>query len=459
MTDINRENRVLFGPYEADLHTHELWKFGTRVKLVGQPFEILAVLLSKPGELVTRDELRERLWPRETFVDFNHGLNAAVNKLRDVLCDSAENPKYIETLPRRGYRFVAAVERKTAAPVAFSSAPAVRERRESRGQHVESLAEQHPPGGLPLKRITWPYWALGLLAGSALLFALFISFLKISSATHEKMARESAMNSGPMQGLQSVVVSGGRNEGAQFSPDGTKIVYMSNRTGGRNLWVSDADGRNGRQITTIGDAGTPRWSPDGSSIAFDAKVHEFSAVFLVDRDGGALRVMALGAANNSVPSWSRDGQSIYFASDRTGRYEVWKMPVTGGSAQQVTHEGGFAAFEAGDGKTVYYSKTQFPNPDLWEFDGRAESPLPSIVRPGTWASWALNGNTIYFVQQGPGDQAALDALDLASRKMQQITLLGHFPFWLAVRPDAQSILFDQADSESTTSLVQLEKFR
>src|SRR5882724_10314099 len=102
--------RVRFGPYEADLHTHELWKFGLKVKLVGQPFEVLAILLSKPGQLVTREELRDLLWPGDTYVDFNHGLNAAVNRLREALCDSAEAPRYVETLPRRGYRFIAAIE-------------------------------------------------------------------------------------------------------------------------------------------------------------------------------------------------------------------------------------------------------------------------------------------------------------------------------------------------------------
>ncbi|MBO0912709.1 MAG: winged helix-turn-helix domain-containing protein, partial [Acidobacteria bacterium] len=103
-------DKVKFGPFEADLDTRELWKEGIRLKLIGQPFEILAVLVSKPGRLVTREELRARLWPADTFVDFNHGLNAAINRLRDALCDSAENPRYIETLPRRGYRFIASVE-------------------------------------------------------------------------------------------------------------------------------------------------------------------------------------------------------------------------------------------------------------------------------------------------------------------------------------------------------------
>src|SRR5579871_4660399 len=106
----HHSDRARFGPFEVDLQTHELWKYGTRLKLVGQPFEILALLLSRPGKLVTRDELRNRLWPSDTFVDFNHGLNAAVNKLREALSDSAEDPRFIETLPRRGYRFVAEVE-------------------------------------------------------------------------------------------------------------------------------------------------------------------------------------------------------------------------------------------------------------------------------------------------------------------------------------------------------------
>src|SRR5262245_1349857 len=109
-------HRMRFGPFEADLETHELWKNGVRVKLGGQPFEILALLLQKPGQMITREELQKELWAADTFVDFNHGLNAAVNKLRETLADSAEEPKYVETLPRRGYRFVGKVE--TAVPAA-----------------------------------------------------------------------------------------------------------------------------------------------------------------------------------------------------------------------------------------------------------------------------------------------------------------------------------------------------
>src|SRR5215472_525414 len=103
--------RIKFGPFEADLKTRELWKGGLKLKLSGQPFEILAMLVERPSQLVTREELRKRIWSEDTFVDFGHGLNAAVNKLRDALSDSAEEPRYIETLPRRGYRFRAEVAR------------------------------------------------------------------------------------------------------------------------------------------------------------------------------------------------------------------------------------------------------------------------------------------------------------------------------------------------------------
>jgi DNA-binding winged helix-turn-helix (wHTH) protein/tetratricopeptide (TPR) repeat protein len=102
--------KTRFGPYELDLRSGELHKHGVRMKLQDQPFQILALLLERPGDVITREELRQTLWPADTFVDFDTGLNSAVKKLRDVLADSAEEPRYIETLPRRGYRFIAQVE-------------------------------------------------------------------------------------------------------------------------------------------------------------------------------------------------------------------------------------------------------------------------------------------------------------------------------------------------------------
>src|ERR1700690_889043 len=98
-----------FGTFELDLRSGELRKQGLRVKLQEQPFRVLAVLLRRPGEVVNREELRSQIWPADTFVDFDNGLNTAINKLREALGDSADRPRFIQTLPRRGYRFIAPV--------------------------------------------------------------------------------------------------------------------------------------------------------------------------------------------------------------------------------------------------------------------------------------------------------------------------------------------------------------
>jgi DNA-binding winged helix-turn-helix (wHTH) protein len=111
MPSSNREARLLrFGVFEIDLNAGELRKNGARIRLQGQPFQVLTALLQNAGQVVTRDELREKIWPADTFVDFDHSLNTAVNKIRESLGDSASNPRFVETLARRGYRFIAPVD-------------------------------------------------------------------------------------------------------------------------------------------------------------------------------------------------------------------------------------------------------------------------------------------------------------------------------------------------------------
>jgi DNA-binding winged helix-turn-helix (wHTH) protein len=107
---------IQFGEFAIDPHAGELFKKGTKIKLQQQPFQVLAILLERPGDLVTREELRERIWPADTFVDFDHSLNTAVKKLRQALGDGTQKPRFVETLPRKGYRFLGTV--KGAAKVA-----------------------------------------------------------------------------------------------------------------------------------------------------------------------------------------------------------------------------------------------------------------------------------------------------------------------------------------------------
>jgi DNA-binding winged helix-turn-helix (wHTH) protein len=123
MPSSNREVRLLrFGIFEVDLTAGELRKNGARIRLQEQPFQVLTALLQNAGQVVTRDELREKIWPADTFVDFDHSLNTAVNKIREALGDSASSPRFVETLARRGYRFIAHVDSVAAATTV--SAPA-----------------------------------------------------------------------------------------------------------------------------------------------------------------------------------------------------------------------------------------------------------------------------------------------------------------------------------------------
>ena len=143
--------------------------------------------------------------------------------------------------------------------------------------------------------------------------------------------------------------------GPNFSPDGSRIAFHSDRSGNFEIWVCDAAGLQPLQLTFLrtSNTGTPRWSPDGRRIAFDARPGEDAAdIYVIDADGGAPRRVTTEPSDDVVPSWSNDGRWIYFASKRTGRWEVWKAPADGGQPVQVTKHGGFAAFESRDGQSL-----------------------------------------------------------------------------------------------------------
>ena len=148
--------RYKFDEFEADLRAAELRRSGTRLKLQLQPFQVLVALLERPQEVVTRDELRQRLWPRDTFVDFDHGLNTAMVKLRDVLGDSASTPRYIETIAKRGYRFLGS-------PVAVpeQAAAAAQAAIEMEPQPVRPQAETAPVEARPAQESTLPRTSRG----------------------------------------------------------------------------------------------------------------------------------------------------------------------------------------------------------------------------------------------------------------------------------------------------------
>src|ERR1700681_2047532 len=285
--------RARFGPFEVDLHTHELWEFGTRVELVGQPFEILAVLLSRPGELVTREELRTQLWPGDTFVDFNHGLNAAVNKLREALSDSADAPRYVETLPRRGYRFIAIVDwlNPSTNMVASSTASSPIPIR-------EDLPVVPPPNpALEAKREAFPdrRWPRFFM-GAAVLLALLLTatfLLKTVSGYGGRLTTRSS----PQRTRALNIV--GAAEPA-FSPDGNSLTFVrgSDRPGDRGIFVTRVGSNQVMQLTHNDGDCCPVWSPDERSIAFSRFANREFTIYVISADGGAEQKRAAERAPN-----------------------------------------------------------------------------------------------------------------------------------------------------------------
>jgi Tol biopolymer transport system component len=157
-----------------------------------------------------------------------------------------------------------------------------------------------------------------------------------------------------------LLVSSMLDQNAQFSPDGRRIAFESGRgLDGIGIWLSNADGSGLVQLTKGPEShhGSARWSPDGQRIAFDARGKDGRPnIEVVESSGGQARQLTSGPFNNSVPSWSRDGKSIYFTSDRTGRFEIWRVSSQGGAAERITRDGGFMAIESPDARTLYYTK-------------------------------------------------------------------------------------------------------
>jgi cholera toxin transcriptional activator len=168
-----------FGVFELDLSAGELRKSGVKLRLQGQPFQVLALLLERAGQVVTREELQQKLWPSDTFVDFDHSLNTAINKVREALGDSASSPRYVETLARRGYRFIAPVQNDSRNP-APSPLPALQPQSTATSPapvFAEATSPIHPELEVPIPRRTITRGLFALIQVMYLCFYLSALFL------------------------------------------------------------------------------------------------------------------------------------------------------------------------------------------------------------------------------------------------------------------------------------------
>ena len=293
----NGNGTVKFGTFEADLHSGEVRKSGSRVKLQEQPFKVLQVLLERPGVLVTREELRSRIWPEESFGDFDHAVNVAVGKLRTALGDTAENSTFIETIPRRGYRFVAQLEGAVAET-----------------QPAKSPVTVEPPSGGKIGRRRVLRTTLALVAAGILL------------AVGVLMGRRTAKPYVPE--FQRLTVRHGTVYSARFAPDGHNVIYSASWDGAPvEIFSTDVNFTGTRSLGLAG-IGLLAVSSSGEMAVVESAHPEFMLTLRgtlgqVPLTGGSPRQIA---ENIDWADWARDGKSLAIVRDMAGR-ERLEFPV------------------------------------------------------------------------------------------------------------------------------------
>jgi Tol biopolymer transport system component/DNA-binding winged helix-turn-helix (wHTH) protein len=338
-----------FGQFEVDTRSGELRRGGIKVKLSGQPFDVLLALLEKPGQVVTREELHDKLWSQDTFVDFEQGLNKAINKVREALGDDADNPRYIETLPRRGYRFLAPVITPTsigtAAPAEIRPVPL----------QVASSTQSK----FPRKWISGV--ALAAIVAGAIVEELRPTppkVLRYTQLTNDGLKKNASLDAelatdgsrvyfweqDGQQGLIAQVSATGGNVSTvakfqnvrfstlDYSAVRSELLFSFDYL--TPLWalrVPEGSGRRRIGDLVVDDAA---WSPDGRSIA----IATMNQLVAVNADGTQPRVLVRMPGTDIVarPRWSPDGKLLRFTSSSPdGRNSMWQVATDGSGLHPV----------------------------------------------------------------------------------------------------------------------------
>ena len=311
-TGSSNGRRVRFGAFEADLQAGELRKSGIRVRLQDQPFRVLTLLLECSGEVVSREDLRQEIWPDDTFVDFDHSLNTAINKIREALGDSASHPRFVETIPRRGYRFVFPLDRPPPREsVSKVGGAALRDPAESNGPTVAQAGLLLRSLKGLLNSVPSTAWLI-LVAGISvlsLLLGLYIGRTGTASTEPPLRKLELSVNAGE----------------ALISPNGEMIAYLHRN----RLWIRRLDETEPRELPETQGAQRLFWSPDSRFVGY----LQDSVLRRISVDGGQsveiceLQLPAFGAIGLDV-SWGPRGNLVFGGLLDRGLYEV---PALGGS--------------------------------------------------------------------------------------------------------------------------------
>jgi eukaryotic-like serine/threonine-protein kinase len=263
--------------------------------------------------------------------------------------------------------------------------------------------------------------------------------------------------------LQQLASSSFREVHPEYSPDGRRIAFHSNRGGSIQVWIADGDGSRATQLTTMdpfATTGSPRWSPDGQQIIFDSNAGGVYQVYAISPDGGAPHPLTSGTANSFGASYSRDGRQIYFSSDRTGRLEVWRMPASGGEPTQVTSAGGSNPLLSPDGSWMYFIKENGTG-GLWRLPVSGGDETRVLSQVFRW-NYALTPEGIYFMTRAASAapaNSAIHYLDGRTGAIREVLLVEKpADLGLTISPDGQYLLFTTLDYVGT-DLMLVENFR
>jgi Tol biopolymer transport system component/DNA-binding winged helix-turn-helix (wHTH) protein len=309
MSDDSSSSIIRFGTFELNLRAGELRRRGQKIKLQEQPLQVLAALLERPGEIVTREELRSKLWPADTFVDFDHSLNAAIKRLRDALGESADAPVFIETLARRGYRFIGPINGAPSAAGVNESIPAA--------QVSQSF--------WLTRRLAVACFAMLVIVG--LIWAMWRSPLRPRNITERKLTSNSSEN---------------RVSSASVSPDGKYLAYADNT--GIYLKMIRTGETHPVGLPANFSARVDDWFPDGSHLLVARKDSGKLSLWSVSVFGGSPRPLADDASGGAV---SPDGGHVAFhraalTYDGSLGREIWVMRSDGTSPTKVAADQGSA---------------------------------------------------------------------------------------------------------------------
>ena len=252
----------------------------------------------------------------------------------------------------------------------------------------------------------------------------------------------------------------------QFSPDGTKVAFESDRTGLHQLWITAADGTGARQLTSFDGplVSRPQWSPDGGRIAVEVHSRGTQLVYIVGPNGGSPQLLETHTVDAAAPAWSADGRSIFF----TGGDQIWKTSATGGPSTQITKGGGIRSLPSKDGKILYYAKGRNA-PGIWRVpvEGGPEEIVLNEPKAKLWNSWTLAANGIYFVQVGSQDTSPRRTLcfySFATKQSKPVMTLDvpRQPRWfdggMSVSSDGKWLLYAQMD-QIGSDIMLMENFR